>query len=326
MIRPIHLAALAISFTTAHAQWSSQINDGTAIATFGGAPQATYQIEPITRDGAPAAFLPSAFLHPLKTPAGFTWTEVYPGDHIHHLGLWWPWKHVKVDGKTYVTWELQHGQGAHRAVDAKIISEGPDAVAWELKNEIRIRKPGDEAPPPVKDGITVIHETVRMRIARHGEDANVFDFVIRHTPADQDVIIQAYRYSGFCWRGPESWDHTNSVMTTDKSLNRDQANGSEGRWVLVTGSADGEATASVLMMSAAVEIAGSPERLRVWDSNAHGGTPFVNFNPVLEESLQLNVENLAVSHREYRVIAADRTLTTEEAEAEWKAWRESAKP
>ncbi|MFU8893043.1 MAG: DUF6807 family protein [Luteolibacter sp.] len=325
MIRPNHLAAFAVSLATAHAQWSSELKDGTATANFGDAHQITYQIQPLTHPTASNAFLPSAFLHPLKTPAGFEWTAVMPADHIHHLGLWWPWKYIEVDGKKYNCWELQNGEGAHHARTAKVVSSGPDAVEWELENEIRVRKAGKNAGPPVTDGIPVIRESVRMRIARHGADANVLDIEIRQVAVEKPVRIINFRYSGFCWRGPESWDHKNSVMTTDKSLTRDQANGSEGRWVLVTGPAGENATASVLMMSAAVEIAEAPERLRVWDSKAHHGTPFVNFNPVQQNALTLDAENPAVSHRQYRLIAADRTLTPEEAEAEWKAWREASK-
>lgn len=299
--------------------------DGKLTASHGDAPQLVWQKQPLTHPKAGEAFLPSAFLHPLRTPAGFEWTAAMPADHVHHLGLWWPWKNIKIDGKTYNCWELQNGEGAHHAVGTKIISTGADAVEWELQNEIRIRKPAENAGPPVTDGITAINETVRMRVARHGKDANVIDIAIRQTAGDKPVSIEKYRYSGFSWRGPESWIESNSVMTTCKDLTRDQANGSEGRWVLVTGPAVGEATASVLLMSAAADIAGTPERLRVWNSTTHHGNPFVNFNPVQAAPLPLNAETPAVSHREYRVIAADRTLTTAEAEAEWKAWREAAK-
>jgi len=324
MIRPIHLAVFAISIATAHAQWASEVTDGVATASFGDAPQVAYQIATLSHPKASEAFLPSAFLHPLHTPAGFQWTAAIPADHIHHLGLWWPWKYITVDGKKYNCWELQAGQGAHHAVGSKVISAGPDAIEWELENEVRIRKSGEDAGPPVTDGITAIRETVNLRVARHGDDANVIDITIRQTAGDKAVTIGNYRYSGFCWRGPRSWNRSNSVMTTSKNLNRDKANGSEARWVLVTGPAGDDATASVLMMSAAEEIAGTSERLRVWDAKAHHGTPFVNFNPVQQKPLPLDADTPAVSHRQYRVIAADRTLTAEEAEAEWKAWRKPA--
>jgi len=315
-------ASLIAAPFQAFAEWSSEEAEGAVTAKHGDTQQLTWQMDPLGHPSGSDAFLPSAFLHPLRTPAGFEWTQAFPGDHIHHLGVWWPWKHIVVDGETYNCWELQHGQGAHHAVSAKEITSGPDAVEWEFRNEIRIRKP--DGGPPVTDGITAVHEKIHMRIARHDDEANAIDIIIHQAAADKPVTIGQYRYSGFSWRGPASWDKSNSVMTTSENLDRDKANGTKARWVLLTGPADGDATASVLMMSAAAEIAETPELLRVWDSGAHNGTPFVNFNPVQDKSLPLDAETPAVSHREYRLIAADRTLTVEEAEAEWKAWREAA--
>ena len=317
-------AILTSAVQQASAEWSTQARDGAIHAHHAGEPQLIWQLDTLQGKHRSESFLPSAFLHPLRTPAGFVWTAALPSDHVHHLGLWWPWKHIEVDGEQYNCWELQDGQGAHHAVSAKFIHVGPDALEWEFHNEIRIRKAGEDAGPPVTDGVPAIHETVRARFARHGDDANVIDLVIRHVAVDQPVTIGQYRYSGFSWRGPEAWDKTNSEMTTCEAHTRDEANGTESRWVLVTGPGEGEATASVLMMSAAADIAGKPETLRVWNSGAHQGTPFVNFNPVQREALPLDAEHPAVSHRQYRIIAADRTLTAAEAEAEWTAWREEA--
>jgi hypothetical protein len=75
-------------------------------------------------------------------------------------------------------------------------------------------------------------------------------------------------------------------------------------------------------MSAAAELAGTPEKLRVWDSKAHHGAPFINFNPVMGKALPLDDANPAVSNRKYRVIAADRIIAAAGAEAEWRKWME----
>ena len=74
------------------------------------------------------------------------------------------------------------------------------------------------------------------------------------------------------------------------------------------------------MMSAAAKVAGTPERLRVWDSKMLNGNPFVNFNPVMKKPLPLDDAHPAVSRRKYRVIAADHRIDAAEAEAEWKKW------
>ncbi len=73
-------------------------------------------------------------------------------------------------------------------------------------------------------------------------------------------------------------------------------------------------------MSAAIDIAGTPERLRVWDDKMGYGTPFVNFNPVMGKALPLDADHPAVSNRKYRVLAADRAFDATEAEAEWRKW------
>ena len=80
---------------------------------------------------------------------------------------------------------------------------------------------------------------------------------------------------------------------------------------------DGRADASFV---AAAEIAGAEEKVRVWDSKAHDGAPFVNFNPVMDKPLPLDDAHPAVSNRKYRVIAADRLIDAAAAEAEWRKW------
>jgi hypothetical protein len=76
----------------------------------------------------------------------------------------------------------------------------------------------------------------------------------------------------------------------------------------------------MLLLSQASKLGGNEEQVRVWDKNSHNGAPFVNFNPVMTKSLVLDAKDSAVSHRKYRVIAADREITPEEAEALWKEW------
>jgi len=317
-------AILAGPTARAAAQWTTEVSGGAVHASYRGEHQLSWQLETVGHPKGSDAFLPSAFFHPLKTPAGFQWTAALPADHIHHLGLWWPWKYITVDGQQYNCWELQKGEGAHHALSATFIDAGPTALEWQFENEILVRRSGDETGPPVTKGIPVIHETVHARIARHGENANVIDLKILQTPVDQPVTINQHHYSGFAWRGPETWDKSNSVLTTSRGHTRDQANGSGARWVLVTGPGKDGATVSVLIMSAAPDIADTPERMRVWHSKIHHGTPFVNFNPVQAEALPLDADHPAVFHRQYRVIAADREITTEEAETEWRAWRASA--
>lgn len=268
-----------------------------------------WQSTPLANPKGGEKFAGSAFLHPLRTPSGFEWTTIQPDDHLHHFGLWWPWKYIEVDGAKFNCWEIQEGQGAHVARSVKPISNGKQE--WELLNETIIKRP-DAAPR------AVISETARMGVAVEG-DAQVIDISLRQKAAAGAVTIVNYRYSGFSWRGPASWNKDNSTMTTSGGKGRDDANGTAARWVVVSGPTP-NGSASVLMMSAAEDLAGTPEKLRVWDSKAQNGTPFVNFNPVMETALPLDDAHPAVSNRKYRVIAADRVIDAAAAEKEWRKW------
>ena len=230
---------------------------------------------------------------------------------MHHLGIWWPWKYVEVGGRKYVTWEMQQGEGAHQARTAKVLSTGADKAEWEFGNETII-KPKDAEPK------AVIRETALVALTMGG-DSTVLDITLRQKPVDGPVTIAKNHYSGFSWRGPESWNKDNSTMTTSGGKGRDDANGTPARWVVLSGPTQ-DGIASVLFLSAAEKLAGAPEKMRVWDSKNHNGAPFVNFNPVADKPLPLDDAHPAVSHRRYRVIAADRAIDSATAEAEWRKW------
>lgn len=270
-----------------------------------------WQKELLSKPAGGEKFAASAFIHPLRTPGGFEFTTIQPSDHLHHLGLWWPWKFIEVDGKKYNTWEIQEGQGAHVARGVKTLSSEPGKAEWEFLNET-VFKPKDAAPA------VAIQETARILLTTRA-DATVLDISLHQKAAGSPVTIPAYRYSGFSWRGPESWNKDNSTMTTSGGKNRDDANSTPARWVVVSGPG-AKGPASLLILSAAEKQAGTPEKIRVWDSRMHGGAPFVNFNPVMDKPLPLDDAHPAVSKREYRVIAADRAIDAAAAEAEWRKW------
>jgi len=259
-------------------------------------------------------FVCSAFVHPLSTPSGFVLTDVQPGDHLHHLGVWWPWKMLKVKDQQYVTWEMQKGDGRQVAVGATVKSQSADEVVLEVENKHEI-KPKDGGYTPV------VKELATLRFGRVKDDGYILDITIHHRPlGDDPVEIPKYRYSGFSWRGTPEWTKDNSVMRTSGGHDRDKANGQEARWVTVDGvTKTGKAT--MLIMSGAGKNDGTAERLRVWNSSMHHGTPFVNFNPVVKESIPLTPERGEVALRRYRIVVADREITPAEADALWKAWK-----
>lgn len=290
--------------------WFFRQTDGRLEALHGDTVIFGWQEKPLAKPAGGAKFAGSAFVHPLRTPSGFEVTTIQPADHLHHFGLWWPWKYIETGGQKYNCWEIQEGQGAHTATTVKTLRQSPNPK-WELGSVTVIKKPGAEP-------VAAIRETAEVALEIR-DDATVLDISIRQKAADAAVKIVEYRYSGFSWRGPESWNKTNSSMTTSDGKDRDHANGTAARWVVVSGPTP-TGSASVLMMSAASATAGTPEKLRVWDSTNHNGSPFANFNPVMEKPLPLDEAHPAVSHRKYRVIAADHTIDAAAAETEWKNW------
>ncbi len=305
------LASLATAAEPGGA-WTTATRAGRVEASHGESLLFAWQSTPLVAPVGGAKFAASAFLHPLRTPSGFEWSTAQPADHLHHLGLWWPWKFIEVDGDRYNCWEIQEGQGGHVARAVRQLGEDPDRLGWDFTNEVVVHKQGGESR-------AVIHETATVGLALRGSDTLVLDIALsQHSLADPVTIIN-YRYSGFSWRGSSLWNKDNSRMVTSGGQGRDDANGQPARWVVVSGPTPG-GSASILLMSAAIELAGTAERLRVWDAKTGNGTPFVNFNPVLETALLLDAAHPAVSNRKYRVVAADHLIDVAAAEAEWHRW------
>lgn len=272
-----------------------------------------YQHKPLAEPKGGEIFAASAFFHPLATPSGFVLTDIQPGDHLHHLGVWWPWKLVEMKGKNYVTWEMQMKQGRHRAEEAGIVRADADEVVMNARNVCEVSSDGETYQKVIKG-------QVAMLLGRHGKDGYRLDIDIHHRPVEgEPITIANYRYSGFTWRGPGSWTKDTSTMLTSGGHHRENANHQAAKWCMVTGETPtGKAT--MLILSAAAMDGGKPELLRIWDSSTHHGKPFVNFNPVVKESVALKEENKVVSHRRYRLIMVDRELAAEEADLCWKQW------
>lgn len=312
-VRTMVLAAALAAGGVAHGGFVAAERGGRIEVRDGERLVLAWQVAPLAEPAGGAKFAASAFLHPLCTPGGFEVTAIQPSDHLHHFGVWWPWKFLEVDGKQHNTWELQEHQGRHVAVAAKIAGQSADEVTLELHNRHEVFD-GQQFVP-------ALDEHVRLRLGRLGADAYQIELAIDQQPAPgRRVKVVAYRYSGFSWRGTSAWTKDNSRMTTSEGHSRDQANHQPGRWVMVAGKTP-VGSATMLLMSAAAKDGGRPELLRVWDSKTTNGVPFANFNPVVRDTLPLDAAHPAASRRKYRLVLADRTLEPAEAERLWQDWR-----
>ena len=268
-----------------------------------------YQAQPMTHTKGGEKFKGSNFIHPLNTPSGFCVTDLQPDDHLHHFGLWWPWKKIRVDGREIITWELQEGEGLIEARGATPTDAGFTAHSDYI----------DRTAP---DGpLVVLKETATVDVGDfHTASAEGYflDIQIVHRCAtDHPVEIVKYRYSGFAIRGTPAWNQENSTLLTSEGMHRDGANFSRAKWLRAEGVAGEGKTAGVLMMGHPANRA-HPELLRTWDKQ-HDGAVFANFNPVQEDSWYF--EPGTNYSRRYRVFVYDGEITKDQADRLWEGYK-----
>jgi hypothetical protein len=283
-------------------------NAGSMVAKQGGAELFSYRFEPLANPGGGEKFRGSNFIHPLKTPSGFCVTDLQPQDHLHHFGLWWPWKKIKVDGREIITWELQKGEGLIEARAAESAESGFIAHSDYI----------DRTAP---DGaLVVLKETAKVdAVDFKADSANGYylDIEIIHRCAtEHPVEIVKYRYSGFAMRATPKWNKDNSTILTSEGKGRFEANFTRAAWLKAEGAVPEGGMAGVLMMGHPANPA-HPELLRTWDKQ-HNGAVFVNFNPVQEASW--NFEPGRDYARRYRVFVYDGNLTKAQADGLWEKY------
>lgn len=274
----------------------------------GGKDLISYQSRPMTNPKGGDKFFGSDFLHPLKTPSGFIVTGMQPDDHLHHFGLWWPWKYIEVEGRKILFWELQKGDGIIEAQGGELTTDG------FTSKSIYIDRKCPDGPR------TVLNETLKIKVSDLIENpvkGYNLDFEIIHQTAGEKVTVTKYRYSGFCLRGTEHWNKDNSTVITSEGKDYSQSNFTRARWVRIEGDAGNGRTAGVLMMTNP-ENHDYPELLRTWNPKMYNGAVFVNFNTVQETPWEFLPGKKYT--RKFRVFIYDGSLSTEDAEKMWKSY------
>ncbi len=281
-----------------------------------GQPVITYQVAPLSapkghRKFPPEHFQGSNFMHPLKTPSGFVVTALQPRDHLHHFGLWWPWKYLEVSGRKVNFWELQQGEGIVRARSHTADERGLVVMSEYL----------DRQHP---DGPTILiiekSNTSARAFAIGAADGYLLDLKIsQRVLGAEPVVITQNRYSGFAFRATQYWNKKNSSILTSEGYDRDSANFTRARWVLTQGKTEQGADAGVLILSHPDNRA-FPEKLRTWDKQ-YKGAVFINFNSVGDSAWTLLPDETYM--RSYRLFIFDGQLTATQAESVWKAFAAS---
>ena len=285
-----------------------------------GSPLIHYQASPLLNPNGGEKFKGSNFIHPLKTPSGFTVTASNPeSHHHHHFGLWWPWKFIGVENNRQVLcWELQEGDGLIEAREST-----PHKNGFQAKSIYIDRK----APGGPR---TILNETVNATtsglLSRPVSGYWLELEIINEVAGEEPLEIQKNLYSGFTLRGTDQWaGYKATVLSSEGKIDEgDKWGGNQGqfisdinltraRWVRVEGPAP-EGTAGVLLMSSPTNH-NHPEKLRTWGNREI----FINFNPVQKESWALEPGQQYI--RNYRVFVYDGSLTAKQAEALWQDFK-----
>lgn len=283
-------------------------DDGSVVLPVAGEDLVHYQAEPLAEPSGGEGFKGSNFVHPLKTPSGFVVSQSQPADHYHHFGLWWPWKYIEVEGRKILCWELQGGEGLVEAVDYERVDGG--IVARSIYYD---RKATGGRTALIEESSRITTSDIFEGPAR----GYFLDLEISEkTAGEKPVTVSSYRYSGFSIRATEFWDKENSTILTSEGEDRDSANFSRARWVLVQGDTAKGEKAGFLMMSDR-ENRSHPEKLRTWDTQENGAV-FVNFNTVYDDAWEFAPGNEYV--RKYRLFVFDGELNRAEAEMLWSEY------
>jgi len=272
----------------------------------------SYQAKPMTEPVGGEMYKGSNFIHPLKTPSGFCVTGSQPDDHLHHFGVWWPWKYLVTEGRKVLCWELQRGEGMVQARRIVKHNANDDNAFFVTESEYIDRK----APGGPK---VILNETAEVTVAKPvGFPARGYFVDIKisnRCASDSPVEVLKYRYSGFGFRGAASWDKDTSIILTSEGRDRDNSNFTRARWILVEGNTVEECRAGVVIMSHPDNF-DSPQLLRTWNSGMTNGAVFINFNPVQEMSWILEPGKDYVQR--YRLFIYDGSVNAKQAEELWK--------
>ena len=290
-------------------------------------------VEPRLPGGVDASYRRNGYIHPAWSPAGNVLTNTNAIDHWHHYGVWNPWTLIEYDGQEYDLWNLGDKKGTVRFDSLYRSASGNLYADILVRHRHVIFEPQKEVVTNHVWGImrfTPKHEKIIMdelqniRVWNIEEGTFLWDLDFSLYPSTAfPVILKEYRYAGFGWRATPDWTKENCEMMTSEGKSRQQIDGTNARWVYVTGMSP-KGKSGILFM-ASPQNHNFPEPLRIWDENQNGGRgdAFINFAPTKNEDWILEPEK-RYDFR-YRMFVFDGDITPAKAEAIWKDYANPVK-
>jgi len=186
MIHKSVALALAALLVGQDARFDVAKSADAVIVTAGGKEVLRYHLQ--KPGGTPLSVESACFFHPLTTPGGTVLTDVGPGDHKHHRGVFLGW--VEMHGTKaadFWGWGQQAPVKDRKVVNKEITSAiGGETATFRARNEW------------LAEGTAILREDVQATLKKQGA-ANALDRVYTLTP-DADVRIARWAFSGFCLR------------------------------------------------------------------------------------------------------------------------------
>ena len=310
-LRFLSILLLALTFLSVQAADRVSLKQTKKTLTLmrGKVPILTYHVAAVPPPkGVDRVFDRSGFIHPIYAPAGGVVTGIHPDDHYHHLGLWHAWVRTKYNGKQGPDfWNLKARTGRVRHAGIKAMRDSGFTVAQEQVAYLE----GPEVKPTV-----ILAETLAVD-ATFVKGANVIDYVLaQKNVSPKPLNLPAYRYGGgIAYRGPLSWNKTNSDYLTSEGLNRTNSHTSRARWVAMFGPTekDGGKVATVAILCHP-KNQDAPQHIRTWDN----GKMFFNYVPIQETAWAIKPGETVTLR--YRLVILDGQVSAKPLEERWKEY------
>jgi len=250
----------------------------------------------------------SGFIHPLKSPRGAVLTEIHPSDHIHHLGLWFPWTNTEFEGKHVDFWNLKDGLGTVRF--SKYLNTTSGSVYGgfaALQEHVALKTASGEK--------VALQEVWDVRVYNVGGPEKgywICDFKsTQKNVADSPLHLNAYRYGGFGFRGAKAWVGDKGYYLTSEGKTRKDGHATRSRWCDVGGVVPG-GWAGVLFMSHPTNRE-HPEPMRIWPGAKQ--QVFFNYTPIQKKAWDLMPGKEYIF--QYRMYIHEGKIEKEKAEQAW---------
>lgn len=276
----------------------------------------SYQMtkEPVP-SGIKQAYSKSGFIHPIQSPSGQVLSRIQPADHYHHYGIWGPYTRATIEGKEVDFWNLGDEKG--RVDFSHVLSKKQAGGAAELtvrQNHIDLKAPAQSQ--------LAIAEDLRIKVKPADKGRYFVDYTSTlQTDIVGGILLDDYRYGGgIGFRATEVWGDANSTILTSEGKDRATADGSNARWILVTGQSDHSSGKSGILFMSHNTNQAHPEPLRVWPPGQYEGkgNVFIEFCPIRHTSWEIQPgKRYSLT---YRILVFDGELSVQEADNYWKSF------